>query len=252
MNQMSRLIVAQITDTHLFATEKQQMLGVATDDSLQKVVARLSQIQPQPDILLLTGDLSQDETPQSYQRLKQIISPLEIPAYWIPGNHDDLPLMEQVLNQPPIFTDKSFTLGGWHFLLLSSWVAGKVYGKISQESLEWLEKQLQSIADKPTLIALHHPPCAIASKWMDEINLQNPEELYAIIDRYSQIKLVLFGHVHQAFENPRHGVQYLGSPSTCVQFKPQSVEFAIDSTQPGFRLLTLNSDGTFETQIERA
>ena len=86
---------------------------------------------------------------------------------------------------------------------------------------------------------------------MDKIKLQNPDEFYAIIDRYPQVKLVLFGHIHQAFEQQRRGVSYLGSPSTCVQFKPESVEFAIDSIQPGFRLLTFNSDGTLETKIER-
>lgn len=251
MSQNSPLIVAQITDTHLFATDEQQMLGLTTHDCLQAVVAHLRQLQPQPDILLLTGDLSQDETKESYQRLQEIISPLQIPTYWIPGNHDDLALMQQLLNQPPIFADKSFTAGGWHFLLLSSWVPGKVYGKLSQASLEWLEQELQSIGDKPTLISLHHPPCAIASAWMDEIKLQNPNDFYAIIDRYPQVKLVLFGHIHQAFEQQRRGVSYLGSPSTCVQFKPKSVEFAIDSTQPGFRLLTLDGDRTFETKIER-
>lgn len=251
MSQNSPLIVAQITDTHLFATDEQQMLGLTTHDCLQAVVAHLRQLQPQPDILLLTGDLSQDETKESYQRLQEIISPLQIPTYWIPGNHDDLALMQQLLNQPPIFADKSFTAGGWHFLLLSSWVPGKVYGKLSRASLEWLEQELQSIGDKPTLISLHHPPCAIASAWMDEIKLQNPNDFYAIIDRYPQVKLVLFGHIHQAFEQQRRGVSYLGSPSTCVQFKPKSVEFAIEQVQPGFRLLTLDGDRTFETKIER-
>lgn len=246
----SPLLVAQITDTHLFAKEEQQMLGLCTHDSLQAVVAHLRQLQPLPDILLLTGDISQDETNESYQRLKDIISPLQIPTYWIPGNHDDLPLMQQVLNQPPIEADKSFAAGGWHFLLLSSWIPGQVHGKLSQTSLEWLEQQLQLI-DKPTLVALHHPPCLINSDWMDRIKLQNPEEFFAVIERYSQVKLVVFGHIHQAFEGKRRGVQYLGSPSTCVQFKPESVEFAIAQTQPGFRLLTLLPDGTFETKIER-
>lgn len=246
----SPLLVAQITDTHLFAKDEQQMLGVCTHDSLQAVVAHLTQLQPTPNILLVTGDISQDETKQSYQRLTDILSPLQIPTYWIPGNHDDLPLMQQVLNQPPIFTDKSFSAGGWHFLLLSSWIPGQVHGKLSQASLEWLEQQLQQVGS-PTLIALHHPPCSIASDWMDRIKLQNPEEFLAIIDKYPQVKLVMFGHIHQAFEAQRHSVRYLGSPSTCVQFTPESVEFAIAQAQPGFRLLTLHNDGTFDTSIER-
>ena len=146
------LLVAQITDTHLFAKDEQQMLGVCTHDSLQAVVADLTQLEPKPNILLVTGDISQDETEKSYQRLIDMLSPLQIPTYWIPGNHDDLPLMQQVLNQPPIFPDKSFSAGGWHFLLLSSWITGQVHGKLSQVSLEWLEEQLQQVSE-PTLIA---------------------------------------------------------------------------------------------------
>jgi Icc protein len=247
----SSLIVAQITDIHLFANIEQKMLGVPTYDALQAVVAHLSQLQHKPNILLITGDLSQDETNESYQELQNLIEPLEIPTYWLPGNHDDLPMMQEVLNRPPIYADKSFIAGGWHFLLLSSWRPGCVHGELSQVSLEWLDTQLQLIGEQPTMIALHHPPCLIDSDWLDAINLRNSEEFLAVIDRYSQIKLVVFGHIHQAFDSQRNGVQYLGSPSTCVQFKPKSVEFALDSVQPGFRLLTLLPDGSFKTKIER-
>lgn len=245
------LLVAQITDIHLFAENHQKLLGCPTCESLKVVIERLKQLQPKPDILLLTGDLSQDETDTSYQELKNLIAPLDIPTYWLPGNHDNLPTMEKILNQQPIFADKSFVAGGWQFLLLSSWLPGCVHGELSSASLEWLERKLQLIGEQPTLIALHHPPCLIHSAWMDEIKLKNPEEFFAVIDRYSQVKLVLFGHIHQGFEDSRGGVSYLGSPSTCVQFKPKSAKFAIDNAQPGFRLLTLQPDGTFETRIER-
>ncbi len=126
--------------------------------------------------------------------------------------------MQQVLNQPPIEADKSFSVGSWHFLLLTYWIPKQVHNQLSQASLDWLEQQLQLI-DKPTLVALHHPPCPINSDWMERIKLQNPDEFFAVIERYSQVKLVVFGYIHQAFEGERRGVQYLGSPSTCVQFK---------------------------------
>lgn len=251
MLQASSLLVAQLTDTHLFAEVEQKMFGLTTYDSFQVVVDRLSQLQTKPDILLLTGDLSQDETSASYLKLQNLIAPLDIPTYWLPGNHDNLPTMQQVLNQPPIFAEKSFTKGGWNFLLLSSSLPGCVHGELSQASLEWLDRQLQLMSEQPTLIALHHPPCSINSNWMDEIKLKNSADFFAIIDRYSQVKLVLFGHIHQAFDDRRRGVRYLGSPSTCVQFQPKSVKFAITQIQPGFRLLTLLPDGNFETKIER-
>jgi len=244
------LLIAQVTDTHLFADPTQQMMGCLTASTLAAVLAHLRQLQPKPDILLLTGDLSHDETPESYQRLQDQLVPLDIPAYWLPGNHDSLPAMEQVLRQPPISPAKFFAAGGWRFLLLNSLVPGCVHGELSSTSLEWLEQQLQ-LSDRPTLISLHHPPCPIHSRWMDAINLQSPEKLFAVIDRYPQVKLVVFGHIHQAFEEQRRDVHYLGSPSTCVQFKPGGQEFAIDPIQPGFRLLALFPDGSFQTKVVR-
>jgi Icc protein len=87
---------------------------------------------------------------------------------------------------------------------------------------------------------------------MDAIGLQNREALFAILDRHPQVKLVVFGHIHQAFDRSRRGVRYLGAPSTCVQFSPNSDEFAIDAeAQPGFRLLTLYPDGNYETSVQR-
>ncbi len=250
MNTLPSLLVAQITDTHLFAEVEPSVFGVQTYNSLQAVVEKLKALQPQPDILLLTGDLSQDESSQSYEFLYNAIAPLNIPSYWLPGNHDNLPIMEQVLQHPPIDATKSFHAGGWNFLLLSSLLPGCVHGEISRQSLDWLELQLTNY---PTLIAVHHPPCLINSDWMDNINLRNYEEFLAVVERHPQVKLVVFGHIHQEFDNHSGGVRYLGSPSTCVQFQPQSKEFTIDKqAQPGFRLLNLFTDGTYNTEIVRA
>jgi Icc protein len=81
--------------------------------------------------------------------------------------------------------------------------------------------------------------------------LQNSEDLFAVLDRHPQVKLVIFGHIHQNFQQQRQDVEYLGTPSTCVQFEPQSSNFSLDNMQPGFRLLDLYPDGTWKTQVER-
>ena len=246
-------LVAQITDTHLFADPTQgKMYGVPTETSFLKVLEKLGQLQPQPDVLLLTGDISQDETPESYQRLASLLSPLNIPTYWIAGNHDCLPIMKQELNSAPISAKKSFEIGGWYFLLLNTNVPGCVYGQVSPESLEWLESQLKIIGNKPVLVALHHPPVKINSEWMDRIILHDPEPLLNIINHYPQVKIVLSGHVHQEFDTEINDVRYLTTPSTCIQFEPENSEFVLDKKPPGLRLLTLYPDGNYTTKIERA
>lgn len=251
MLQMSPLRVVQLSDTHLFSDPGEQLLGLTTVESLTAVLRSVRHLQSQPDLLLLTGDLSQDETAISYEHLRHLIEPLEISTYWLPGNHDCYPLMEQILDTGTIFPQKVFQKGGWNFILLNSMVPGQVYGQLSDAALQELEQQLSARPHHPTLITLHHPPCPIGSTWMDRIGLRNSEDLFRVLDHHPQVKLVLFGHIHQDFESARSGVSYLGCPSTGVQFKPNQPDFAIDQAHPGFRLLTLYPDGRYDTTVKR-
>jgi Icc protein len=245
----SCLRVIQITDTHLFADRDREMRGIITSKSLQIVLDKVRELHP--DLLLLTGDLSQDETAESYQLLSSLITPLTISTYWIPGNHDRIDLMEQILQSPPIYLDKSFAVGGWHFLLLNSTIAGSIAGELSAESLAWLDDRLQEIGDRPTLIALHHPPFFPNPNWESTI-LQNPDNFWLLGDRYPQIKIVLSGHIHQEFEACREGVSYLATPSTCTQFDvPEDSAFTLGYAEPGLRVLELYSDGTWKSWVER-
>ena len=247
----SPLLIAQVTDIHLFADEKQELLGLRTTQSFQAVIEQLQMLQPQLDLLLLTGDLSQDGTPESYERIQNLLSPLATPIYWLPGNHDCVSTMQQVLNRAPFSPCKAFTQS-WNFLLINSGVPGYVHGHLSAEKLNWLDLKLKSMGDRPTIVALHHPPFRLNSDWLDTSTLENPEELFAVLDRHPQVKLVLFGHIHQEFNRQRNGIHYLGSPSTSIQFEPQSSNFSLDSGEkPGFRLLNLYPDGRWETRIKR-
>ncbi len=252
MPLFSPLRVVQITDIHLFAKTDQQLLGLPTRESFQVVLQQVSQLDPKPDLLLLTGDLSQDGRPESYQMLHDLLAPLGIPTYWLPGNHDCVPAMEQVLQGGVMAPQKSFQVAGWHFLLLNSQVPGRVHGELAPETLAWLDQELRAVGDTPALVSFHHPPFVVGSTWLDGSSLQNPKALFAVLDRYPQVKLVLFGHIHQEYSQRRRGVQYLGTPSTCIQFEPGSTDFALDTQQPGFRLLHLYPNGTWWTAVERA
>ncbi len=233
----------------MFADENQHLQGIPTLKSLRAVIERLHALRSELDLLLLTGDLSGDGKAESYENLQNLLLPLEIPIYWIPGNHDSTSVMEEVFNLHLISRRKCFERGGWNFILLN--LRNYKYGHLSTDSLDWLDTQLRTIANNPTLISLHHHPIPVNSDWLDANSLQNSEELFAVLDKYSQVKIVLFGHIHQEFQYQRHNVGYLGTPSTCIQFQPQSPTFAIEEKSPGFRILKLYSDSTWETWVER-
>lgn len=251
MDRLSCLKIAQVTDIHLFAESEQCLLGVPTTQSFGALLAQLRSLDPQPDLLLLTGDLSQDGTRESYDRLQTLLAPLNIPVYWLPGNHDRAETMERALTHPLFLPDKSFQLGNWQFILLDSQDSGYVHGRLSLESLNWLDRELQANPTVPTLVALHHPPFTVDSTWLDTSTLQNSSALFEVLDRYSQVKLVVFGHIHQEFQHQRNGVTYLGTPSTCIQFEPKSTSFALGQQTPGFRLIELEPNGNWNSRVER-
>ncbi len=250
MPSPSPLLVAQLSDLHLFSTPEQTLLGLQTTTSFIAILDALSQLPRQPDLILLTGDLAQDESPAAYQQIVQQLQPLNIPTYWLPGNHDHLPGMASILSQAPFSPNKTFQAGSWQFLMLDSTVAQQVHGAFSRQQLVELEQQLQATS-APTLIALHHPPVTINSAWLDKIGLQNSDDFFTIVERYPHVKLVIFGHIHQQVEQDRQGITYLSTPSTCVQFAPHKETFTLDETRPGFRLLTLYPDGSFESEVKR-
>ncbi len=172
------LHVVQITDIHLFEHSNQRLLGLSTIESFQAVLEQVSALDPKPDLLLLTGDLSQDGKPESYKILQNLLLPLGIPTYWLPGNHDCFATMEPILKVPPIFPQKAFQVGGWSFLLLNSQVPNCVHGQLSPPSLEWLDQQLQAVKESPTIVGLHHPPFIVESDWLDSSTLQNSQDLF--------------------------------------------------------------------------
>jgi Icc protein len=145
MTLLSPLHVVQITDTHLFADPRQQLLGLPTIESFRTVLQKVNRLEPRPDLLLLTGDMSQDGKPESYTFLLQALNQLGIPAYWLPGNHDCFQSMEAVLAGGVVSSRKSFQVGGWHFLMLNSQEPGRVSGRLSPKTLTWLENQLQNV-----------------------------------------------------------------------------------------------------------
>jgi 3',5'-cyclic-AMP phosphodiesterase len=252
--QPSRLDVvriAQITDSHIFSDPLGCLLGLNTRDSFEAVCERVMQEEWRPDAILATGDLSQDASPGSYQYLADYFKSMKIPTFWLPGNHDDPDTMELYLSNSRVFSAKQLLMGHWQIILLDSSARGKVHGKLAAKQLRFLERALKRYPDKHALVCLHHQPLPIGSRWLDQIGLVNADEFNEVIAKYSQVKAVLWGHVHQDFHRRINQVQWIATPSSCVQFKPGSEDFSAGTEAPGYRYLNLYSDGRIDSLVHR-
>ncbi|TBU88031.1 3',5'-cyclic-AMP phosphodiesterase [Phytopseudomonas dryadis] len=246
----SSVLLVQLTDSHLFAEADGKLLGMETRDSLQRVIELVLQEQPEIDLLLATGDQSQDGSPRSYERFRQMTAAIAAPVRWIPGNHDEVPAMQDACIGTDLL-DSVVDLGGWRVILLDSSIPGAVPGYLDDRQLALLERALGEAPQRHHLICLHHHPVSVGCQWLAPIGLRNPEALFAVLERFPQARAVLWGHVHQEFDQARGDVRLLASPSTCVQFAPGSEAFQVDTTAPGYRWLRLHADGRLETGVSR-
>lgn len=242
--------LVQLTDSHLFAQRDGALMGVKTQESLADVLKLVGAEQTLIDLLLCTGDISQDGTLSSYQRFAAMTRTLGVPMRWLAGNHDEAAALEHVCGRTDWLAPVT-DVGQWRVVMLDSSVAGQVYGLLAEDQLILLEEALRSAGERHVLLAVHHHPLPINSHWMDQIGLHNADQLLSIIKRYSNVRAVLCGHVHQAFDQQWHGVRWLATPSTCIQFTPHSAEFAVDDSAPGYRWLRLYDDGQLETGVSR-
>ncbi|HEX5843322.1 MAG TPA: 3',5'-cyclic-AMP phosphodiesterase [Pseudomonas sp.] len=246
----SSVLLVQLSDSHLFAEAAGKLLGMDTQDSLQRVIERVLQEQPQIDLMLASGDLSQDGSQASYQRFRDMTAVIAAPARWFPGNHDDVPAMQAACAGSDLL-EPIVDLGNWRITLLDSSIPGAVPGYLADDQLALLERALSEAPERHHLICLHHHPISIGCRWMEPIGLRNPEALFAVLQRFRNVRALLWGHIHQELDQQRDGLRLLASPSTCVQFAPGSEEFQVDSTAPGYRWLRLFDDGRLETGVSR-
>ncbi|GAB6388401.1 3',5'-cyclic-AMP phosphodiesterase [Stutzerimonas marianensis] len=244
------VLLVQLTDSHLFGNPGGKLLGMDTADSLQRVVDLVLAEQPGIDLVLATGDLSQDGSLASYERFRTLSERIQAPARWCPGNHDELAIMREASRDTDLM-QPVLDIGAWRVVMLDTLVPGSVHGMLREDQLQLLDRALGEAPDRHHLICLHHHPVTIGSRWMDKIGLRNRDALFEVVDRHPGVKALLWGHIHQAFDAAREGVRLLATPSTGVQFTPGSEDFDVDTRAPGYRWLRLHADGRLDTGISR-
>jgi len=218
----------QISDCHI--DDDKLVMGVDSQTNLSAIVSMISQ--KNYDALLISGDLAHSGTLESYQKLKTILKPIETEIYVLPGNHDDFSNLSQIFNQSYLC---NFIIGCWEVITIDSVQVGKVSGRLNVDHLHSLSQQISSSRAKYIVLCLHHPPVSMQSDWDDEMSLENPEDLFSVIDKFDNIKAIMWGHAHQCSESNRNGVKLFSCPSTAVQYDGQP--------GIGYNHYTLNDDG---------
>ena len=237
--------MAQLTDPHLLADPQGYYRGRNSYGQFQRCLRSVRMAGPH--LILLTGDLSQDETWAAYGLLRDQLVTCGCPVLAMAGNHDQPHFLRSCLGPHASVAPCHVSVGNWLVIGLDSHLAGCPHGRISTGQLDWLAATLGAHPG-PCLVALHHPPIAIGCPSMDSMALREPEGLLDLLQEFPQVKGVVFGHVHQAWEQ-KVALPLMACPSTAMQIRP--TQPSAHDHAPGWRLLQLEANGQLHGQVIR-
>lgn len=219
----STVLIAQLSDLHIKAGGKLSYGRVDTLGALHRAIAALNRLDPQPDAVVITGDLVDFGHHEEYQTLRGALQALKMPFYVLAGNHDNRQQLKAAfvdhayLNQHPERVEWQAECGALRLLALDSSIPGKPHGELSAQSLSWLDNQLAAQPERPTLVMLHHPPFFTGIAHMDRQLLRHPEALAQVIARHPQVERVLCGHLHRSIQLRFAGTLACSAPGASHQ-----------------------------------
>jgi len=238
-----------VTDPHLFADPGGILRGTVTHSSLRDVLADITASDWPADFIAMTGDVIQDDSRAAYDRFRDLIEPLGLPVFCVPGNHDIRELMRDALSTSPFQYCGTLEHDNWLVIGVDSCVRDNAAGYVENTELQRLEEIIAGTDAEHVLVCLHHPPLPTGSKWLDSVGLSNADEFLHRIEETGKVRAAIFGHVHQAFDSRYNSIHIIGTPSTCRQFKKDSDDFALDDNPPAYRRILLHSDGSVQSEL---
>lgn len=224
MNKPHDTLLLQFSDPHVCAPGRLLLDRVDTAAFLKQAVASVLAAPDRPDALLITGDLVDHGSAEEYAHLRQLLSPLACPIYLMAGNHDERMALQAALpefcpaSELPPFLQYTVDIGALRLIALDSVVPGAPHGELCEQRLAWLERRLGEAPQRPTIVAMHHPPFATGIAHMDAMGLlKGGPELEALLRRHPQVERLLCGHLHRPIQRRFGGTLAMTVPSTAHQ-----------------------------------
>lgn len=251
-------LIVQITDSHLRA-------GPGDDESaaaLSAAVAAIGRLEPQPAAVLFTGDIAAGGTPAEYERARELLAPLRMPVHPLAGNHDDRDSLRAAFgDHPGVAGGEGFVhyvaeCGPLRVVACDTLKPGTDAGELSAERLEWIQAALAADPERPTILAMHHPPMLTGiSAFDEEIGLAPDERraLAEVLARAGGVELIVSGHIHRAIRGSLGPTPVQVCPSVHLQarldFRPGApIELAAET--PGLAVHVYGADSRLASHIQ--
>ena len=217
------MLIAQISDLHITAENQKAYGVVSTNKHLEECIKHINQLSPKPDVVLVTGDITNKSKQEECVQAKSLLDKLEAPYFIIPGNHDQRDLIMSSFAENTRITDYQgfiqYVVDDYEIRLigLDTQFEGQSGGQFCSNRAAWLDQQLASNPDQPTIIFMHHPPLKVGVLETDEDGFEGVEYLADVVKKHAHIKAILCGHIHLQTHTLWHGTVVSTAPSMGLQ-----------------------------------
>src|SRR5919108_949183 len=244
-------LLVQLSDPHIGA----DWGGADSVAMLAAAIESVRELEPNPDAVLISGDLADHATDVEYEQVRELLAPLEAPLHVLPGTRDDRLMLRRHFDVPgadgqPV--QYAVDLGPLRLVVLDSKRVGEDSGELDAERLAWLEATLAAAPSTPTLLAMHHQPLATGIPAFDSFGLPlaDRQALGKVVHAHTQVRRIVCGHVHRAISTELGGRSVLAVPSTYVQARLEfgAEEIEVSPEPSGFAVHTL-LDGELVSHI---
>jgi Icc protein len=246
--------ILQLSDVHRFADPDERLFGIPTRELFEDVLAHVERSGLRPDHVIVTGDHTHDELPETYAAVREELAPFLDRLWVLPGNHDDRVVLRAAFGDriPADGNGRvtfSFRAGDWLCLGLDTQVPGAVGGRLGAEQVDWIRAQLADHRPRAAVLFMHHPPVELGLAWLDRIGLEDADLLQGLLVNEPRVRLVCCGHVHHESSNRVGSAEVVTVPSTGLQFSPTGDVAEFVAAPPGYRVIELGDDGYSTTVV---
>jgi 3',5'-cyclic AMP phosphodiesterase CpdA len=198
------MLIAQISDLHIRPEGQMAYAGLDTNAMTRAAIATVAALDPTPDCVLVTGDLTDCGRGEEYELVADMLAALPMPVFVVPGNHDRRDTMRDVLapRLPYLRQDPDFL----HYVVedfpvrligLDTSEPGEDGGIICARREAWFAERLAEGDGRPTLVFMHHPPFPVGVHGMDIMMCRVGEGFRTLIEAHAEIERVACGHYHR-------------------------------------------------------